>query len=159
MNIFVLDTDVTKCAQAHLDKHCVKMILESTQLLNNALIANDDSYVPVYKQTHKNHPASLWTAQSLQNFEWLNDLALALCKEYTYRYGKTHKCQAILERFHTSVSKLKIPNIGLTPFAKCMPNQYKVEDPVASYRNYYRADKAYIAKWTKRSVPDWWKVK
>jgi hypothetical protein len=29
-------------------------------------------------------------------------------------------------------------------------------NPVESYRNYYRGDKAYIAKWTKRSVPNWW---
>ena len=156
MNIFVLDTDVIKCAQAHLDKHTVKMILESTQLLNNALIANDSTYIPVYKQTHKNHPASLWTAESLQNFEWLNDLALALCVEYTYRYGKTHKCQSILEQFNSTLSKSKMSNIGMTPFIKCMPDQYKVDDVVESYRNYYKGDKAYIAKWTKRNVPDWW---
>lgn len=156
MNVFVLDLDVKRCAQYHLDKHCVKMILESTQLLNNALIANDDSYVPVYKQTHKNHPASLWASQSLQNFEWLNNLALALCTEYTYRYGKIHKCQSMLEQFDVSSSKIKISNIGMTPFAKCMPDKYKVDNAVESYRNYYREDKAYIAKWTKRDQPEWW---
>jgi hypothetical protein len=156
MNIFVLDTDVKKCAQYHLDKHCVKMILESTQLLNNALIANDSAYIPVYKQTHKNHPASLWASGSLQNFEWLNDLALALCVEYTYRYGKRHKCESIIHDLKLSSSRIKIPSKGLTPFAKCMPDHFKVDDAVESYRNYYRGDKAYIAKWTKRSQPDWW---
>lgn len=156
MNIFVLDLDVKRCAQYHLDKHCVKMILESTQLLNNALIANDDSYVHIYKQTHKNHPASLWASQSLQNFEWLNNLALALCTEYTYRYGKIHKCQSMLEQFDVSSSKMKISNVGIMPFAKCMPDKYKVDDAVESYRNYYRGDKAYIARWTKRDPPEWW---
>ena len=156
MNIFVLDTDVTKCAQYHLDKHCVKMILESTQLLNNALIANDSAYVPIYNQTHKNHPASLWAGKSRSNFDWLNKLAIALCTEYTHRYGKTHKCQPMILAFPVSSSRIKIPDLGLTPFALCMPDQYKVPDPVESYRNYYRGDKAYIAKWSKRETPEWW---
>ena len=156
MNIFVLDTDVTRCAQAHVDKHCVKMILESTQLLNSALIANDDSYVPVYKQTHKNHPASLWVSKSRDNFDWLNRLALALCSEYTYRYGKTHKCQSLITSFPISSARVRIPELGLTTFALCMPDQYKTNDAVESYRNYYRGDKAYIAKWSKRPQPDWW---
>jgi hypothetical protein len=156
MNIFVLDADVKKAAQYHVDKHCIKMILETTQLLNNALITYDKSYVPVYRQTHKNHPASIWASQSRENFGWLLNLGLALCEEYTYRYSKTHKCQSILSNFYSDASKLSIPNIGLAPFVKCMPDQYKVDDPVQSYRNYYKGDKAYIAKWTKRNVPDWW---
>ena len=157
MNIFILDTDVVKCAQYHVDKHCVKMILESTQLLNNAMIAHDSSYDPVYRQTHKNHPASLWTATSQQNFDWLTSLALALCNEYTYRYGKEHKCQSIIESFINSNSRLIMPQIVLTPFALCMPDQYKVSDAVQSYRNYYLGEKAYIAKWSKRQAPEWWK--
>jgi Pyrimidine dimer DNA glycosylase len=156
MNIFVLDTDVVKCAQYHLDKHCVKMILESTQLLNNALITHSMSYAPIYRLTHKNHPASIWTSLSRENFDWLTDLGLALCDEYTYRYGKTHKCQEYIQHFKDSHHRLVIPCHGLMPFVKCMPDHYKVVDPVESYRNYYRGDKAYIARWTKRSTPEWW---
>lgn len=156
MNIFALDTDVVKCAQYHLDKHCVKMILESTQLLNNALITHNIFYTPIYKPTHLKHPASIWTTLSKENFDWLTNLALALCDEYTYRYNKKHKCQEYIEYFKASSHRLQIPSRGLMPFVKCMPEQYKVEDPVESYRNYYRGDKSYIAKWTKRSVPQWW---
>jgi hypothetical protein len=156
MNIFVLDTDVKRCAEYHLDKHCVKMILESTQLLNNALSTYNASYTPIYKPTHKNHPASIWTVLSRENFDWLTNLALALCNEYTHRYGKIHKCQEIIEYFKTSSHRLQIPPGNLIPFVKCMPDQYKVADAVESYRNYYRGDKAYIAKWTKRSIPEWW---
>ena len=36
MNIFFLDTDVKKCAEYHVDKHVVKMILETCQLLYTA---------------------------------------------------------------------------------------------------------------------------
>jgi hypothetical protein len=156
MNIFVLDKNITRCAEYHVDKHVVKMILESTQLLNNALIANDPSYVPVYRQTHKNHPCSLWSSKSRSNFDWLVDLSLALSEEYTYRYSKIHKCTSIIKQFKKSQSRLQIPDVGLTEFAKCMPDPYKVDDPIESYRNYYRTDKAYIAKWSKRNIPVWW---
>jgi hypothetical protein len=36
MNIFYLSHDPVQCAQWHVDKHCVKMILESAQLLSTA---------------------------------------------------------------------------------------------------------------------------
>jgi len=36
MNIFILDEDLEQCAKAHVDKHCVKMILESAQMLCTA---------------------------------------------------------------------------------------------------------------------------
>ena len=39
-----------------------------------------------------------------------------------------------------------------------MPIDYKVDDIVESYRNYYRGDKAHIAKWTNREVPEWWNI-
>lgn len=156
MNIFVLDYDVNKCAQYHLDKHCVKMILETTQLLNNALIKHDSLYSPVYRETHKNHPCSLWAAESIDNFEWLVKLGLALSNEYTFRYNKIHKCHDILKELQQSISLDKFPKVGMTPFRKCMPEQYKCEDAVDSYRKYYKYDKSYIAKWSKREVPEWW---
>ena len=36
MNIFYLSHDVDECARFHVDKHVVKMILESAQLLSTA---------------------------------------------------------------------------------------------------------------------------
>jgi len=158
MNIFVLDIDVIKCARYHNNRHCVKMILETTQLLNNALIKNNAQYAqqPIYKQTHQNHPASIWCSSSLSNFQWLTDLGLALCEEYTYRYNKIHKCQNIIKKFNISQEKLSISDNGLTPFAKCMPDQYKVDDAVQSYRNYYISEKIHLAKWKNRSIPFWW---
>ncbi|CAB4196930.1 hypothetical protein UFOVP1290_450 [uncultured Caudovirales phage] len=156
MNIFLLDSDITLCAQYHVDKHCVKMILEYTQLLNNALIKHNISYEPVYRQTHKNHPASIWTAESYDNFDWLSSLAIELCGEYTHRYNKIHKCQSLIEFFRESDYKSKLPKCGMTDFKLCMPDLYKVDSAVESYRNYYRGDKTHIAKWSKRNVPDWW---
>jgi hypothetical protein len=156
MNIFALDHDTKLCAQYHVDKHCVKMILETTQLLNNALIVHDSAYVPIYRQTHKNHPASLWAAENISNFSWLLNLGLDLCSEYSFRYHRRHKCQDILEGFKNSSSRHKLPSGVLTSFRMCMPEPYHTNDPIRSYRIYYRQDKAYIAKWTNRVVPDWW---
>jgi hypothetical protein len=156
MNIFALDENTKLCAQYHVDKHVVKMILESTQLLNNAFIKHDLSYQPVYRQTHKNHPASLWAAENMSNFDWLLNLSLDLCSEYTFRYHKRHKCQNILESFRDSSSRYKLPSGSLTTFRMCMPEAYHTVDPIKSYRIYYRQDKAYIAKWTNRLTPDWW---
>jgi hypothetical protein len=154
MNIFVLDLDFNKCAQYHADRHCVKMILEGAQLLNNAIQQHNPDFSKIYKVTHKNHPASKWASTNRANFNWLNNLVLALCKEYTYRYGRIHKCQSILEYFATS--EFNIPIGELTPFAQCMPEIYRQTNAVEAYREYYRKEKQHIAQWKNRPIPYWW---
>lgn len=149
-----MDTETVRCAQYHVDKHVVKMILETTQLLNNARIKHNPNASRIYRETHKNHPATIWTAQTRSNFNWLCNLGLALCEEYTYRYGKTHKCQEIITYFDKS--DFYLPKGNLTPFAQCMPDIYRCDDAVQAYREYYRKEKADIAKWSKRSIPEWW---
>ena len=154
LNIFVLDTNIKCCAQYHVDKHIVKMVLETTQLLNNSIFINNKQAILPYKITHLNHPATQWASTNKANFRWLNQLGLALCQEYTYRYNRRHKCQDILEYF--SASEFKIPEGELTPFIQCMPDQYRQADPVLAYREYYRKEKRDFAKWTKRPNPEWW---
>lgn len=152
MNIFILDTDIQKCAQYHCDQHVVKMILESVQLLCTAL--NKKGFVTPYKSTHLNHPSVLWVEESYDNFLWLKQLALALNEEYKFRYNKQvdHKSIAILH----SISAHSFPAIGLTRFPQAMPDNYKVQnDAVKAYRHFYIGDKAKFAKWTKRAVPHW----
>ena len=155
MNIFILDTDIELCAKYHCDRHIVKMILETTQLLNNARIKHNPNASHVYKETHKNHPCTLWCSQTDSNFKWLNNLGLELCKEYTKRYNKTHKCESILTYFKEM--DFYIPKGDLTPFVQCMPEQYKADDAVTAYRNYYLGEKKSFAKWTNCEVPYWWK--
>mgnify|MGYP000607032860 CR=1 FL=1 len=98
MNIFFLDDDIKKCAQYHCDKHVVKMILETAQLLCGVhhMIDQVTDQVP-YKLSHKNHPCSIWSRESLSNYLYLCELGLELCYEYTYRYGKKHKSQSVIE--------------------------------------------------------------
>jgi len=154
MNIFVLDLDVKKCAEYHNDKHVVKMILESAQLLCGVHHMTDSisNEIP-YKLSHKNHPCSIWARESITNYLWLCELGLELCYEYTYRYGRRHKSQEVIE--WCVINKPNITDKGFTEPPKAMPNQYKVKSVVESYRNYYLGDKAYFSKWKNRKTPKW----
>ena len=156
MNIFILDKDVKKCAQYHCDKHVVKMILETAQLLCGVhhMTAHDTAHVP-YKLSHKNHPCSIWTRESLSNYIYLCELGLELCNEYTYRYGKRHKSLDVI--LWCIINRPKISDKGFTEPAKAMPDEYKVEDVVESYRNYYRGAKMGFAVWKNSHEPKWLK--
>ena len=152
MNIFVLDIDVHRCAEAHNDKHVVKMVTESAQLLSSAVrLSGIDAG---YKLTHKNHPCAIWTRESLSNWHWLCILAGALNDEYKYRYNKlvNHKAYDVI----TSLPTPALPDIGPTPFRLAMPDKYKGDDPVIAYRNYYMGEKRHIAQWRNRPIPAWW---
>jgi len=157
MNIFILDKDIKKCAQYHCDKHVVKMILETAQLLCGVHHMTDQvtDQVP-YKLSHKNHPCAIWSRESLSNYLYLCDLGLELCKEYTYRYGKRHKSQDVIEWCVTN--KPNICDKEFTEPARAMPNEYKVDSVVESYRNYYIGEKSKIAVWKNRETPEWFNV-
>ena len=59
MNIFVLDKNPRIAAEMHCDKHCVKMILETAQMLSTAHRVYDTPQAEnVYKQAHLNHHKS-----------------------------------------------------------------------------------------------------
>ena len=176
MNIFYLDHNPTKCAEMHVDKHCIKMILEYAQLLSTAhrvldgtqhiglsktgrrrtvLALPDSRDAILYSATHINHPSAVWVRQSARNYLWLFDMFVAVLKEYTYRYGKIHKCAVLLEPL-AGLPK-NIPHNGRwsepTP---AMPDQYKVPgDSILSYRNYYIGEKQRMFSWKKRETPDW----
>lgn len=86
MNIFILDNDVSKCAMYHCDKHVVKMILESAQMLSTVI--RESGIDCGYKITHLNHPCTIWTRESLSNWKWLRNLVEALNQEYKFRFEK-----------------------------------------------------------------------
>jgi hypothetical protein len=152
MNIFVLDENPAVCAEYHCDKHVVKMVLETAQLLSN--VAPGALYM--YKQTHLNHPCSKWARESYGNFVWLYELGIALASEYTFRYGKEHKSLEVIRLAKTLVQVGDFNTQIRTPFAQAMPDQYRnYEDAVEAYRNYYRGEKKVFAKYTKRSIPSW----
>jgi hypothetical protein len=145
MNIFYLDKDPVKAAKHLYNKHVVKMVLESAQLLCTAhlLLDGEDADVP-YKATHKNHPSAIWARESAANYAWLYDHMMAIGEEYTRRYGKKHltilKCEGPLSKFPGGIL-----DTGLTPMPQCMPDEYKVPgDSVAAYWNYYINGKSHL---------------
>lgn len=160
MNIFILDIDPFKAASMQCDKHVVKMILESAQMLCTAHRELDGTEellgVRLYKSTHKNHPCSVWVRESKTNYMWLHSHFIALCDEYTKRYSKVHLTDTKFRR-SLSIAPKNIPVInGLSPFRMAMPDEYKSDNIVESYRNYYQSKtKAFNMKWTKSSIPEW----
>ena len=154
MNIFVLDRDLVKSAQAHVDKHIVKMPLETAQLLCTARheLGGDPDDIP-YRKTHANHPCSIWARKSLLNYTWLCDMGIELCREYTYRYGKTHKCEAVIQDCMANTPEFD--HIDLTEHAQAMDEEYRLSDPVLAYRNYYNKAKSHLHSWKNRQTPIW----
>lgn len=177
MNIFILDNDIDKCAEYHVDKHIVKMPLEAAQMLcTTHWIDKFIGYAPrklnkeelqtlrevksiepreyPYLPTMHNHPCTIWARESLDNYEWLYCYALALNDEYGYRYGKSHKSvQEVVLRLPDPVH---LPRTGRTPFAMAMPDDLKSDNAIQSYRQFYHKDKAKFASWKFRNKPEWW---
>jgi len=152
MNIFFLSLIPRICALLHVDKHVIKMILESCQLLCGAHYMSDSNYKPVYKLTHKNHPSAIWVRESVTNYNWLVEMSLELCKEYTYRYGKVHKCEEYIQQL--KINKPPIEDKGFTQPRLAMPDIYKGSDSVEAYRAYYFFEKRKLFHWKKRNMPN-----
>ena len=145
MNIFYLHRDPVKAAQYQYNKHVVKMILESAQMLCTAHheIMGDDAYVP-YKKAHYNHPSTIWTRENAYNYIWLYKHMMALGDEYTKRYGKVHlsytKCDPYLRYLPGG-----LPYTGFTQPPQAMPDEYKDPCSVKAYWNYYIGEKYIVA--------------
>jgi hypothetical protein len=145
MNIFYLDKCPEKAARLQYNKHVVKMILESAQMLCTAhhCIMGEDADVP-YKAAHKNHPSTVWARQSGENYTWLYRHMMELGREYERRYGKKHlsiiKCEDPL-----SILPGGILETGLTKMPQCMPDEYKDKCSIQAYWNYYIGEKHVVA--------------
>jgi hypothetical protein len=177
MNIFVLDNDPRVAAQNLCDKHVVKMILESAQLLSTAHRYLDGTvstklgkggrkyttYIHpnpitdgfIYRSTMINHPCTIWTRHTTSNYDWLANHAIEMCHEYTSRYGKIHTSYNLLTWLQEK-KPLGLPIGPLTPFAQAMPDIYKNTDAVEAYRAYYIGAKARFARWKNNKIPQWW---
>lgn len=161
MNIFFLHIDPEQCAQMHVDKHVVKMITESVQILcsvHHVCGSADKNFKVPYKITHKNHPSCIWTRDSLSNYIYLTKLAMELCKEYTYRYNKIHKGHEYIEQLINNLPDLE--DKGFTVPRQAMPEMYKYEKEdttfehvIESYHSYYFFEKQHIFKWKNRPTP------
>lgn len=172
MNIFYLDEDPVKCAKMHTDRHCVKMILEYAQLLCTShhcidreldpetgfvIFHNEDIKHKLYKETHYKHPSAIWARSSTQHYNWLYQLFIAVCDEYTYRYGKVHKSDTKLREILKNPPKL-LKDKGFKQPTQAMPMVYKMKDSIDAYQLYYNRQKRVSrdgkrSTWTKREIP------
>ena len=157
MNVFVLDQDPRVCARYHNDKHVVKMILETAQLLCGVHHVTESNLDVPYGLSHKNHPCSIWARKCLENYIWLCELGMELSTEYTHRYGRRHKSQDIIEWCLINLPNL--PEFGrITEQPKAMPDECKTDDVVESYRRYYIMEKRGFCNWKNREIPNWYKI-
>ena len=155
MNIFYLDPDPAICARYHCDKHVVKMILESAQLLSTAIHDACPGMQGLYRPTHKSHPCAIWARQGRKNYEWLLNLTYWLGEEYRHRFGKTHKTvREVFSLLKEGLALLDSSNPFTEP-PQCLPEQYRQASTVQAYREYYLHEKKRFAKYTDREYPAW----
>lgn len=111
----------------------------------------------LYWGVHPKHPCTVWTGASFHNFLWAYNHGVALCAEYTLRYGRAHRSLKVIEdAYQYALTHKKGGSVEQTPFPQAMPDQYKHKNAVTAYRNYYLGEKRRFAKWTKRTPPNWW---
>ena len=179
MNIFALTKDPVLSAQQMLDKHIVKMPTESCQMLHTNCLYflfwechGREPSLRELKQFHKeshfnylmkpamlNHPSTIWARQNKANYMWLYNHAIALCKEYTFRYGKIHGAEKRIEDSFT----FSYDEEDLTPVSIAMADIYRLPKEkhswdfvIKSYRHYYLQGKWDFATWKKNRRPEWW---
>jgi len=185
MNLFLLNKNIQECVKNLCDKHVVKMILETAQILycawhvRSPLPAYDHMLQP-YKKTHVNHPISVWVRHCEEHYQWTCMYGLLLCYEYTYRYKKIHKTQIHLERLlnwgfppkHLPEPVVKkqskewvyattgIP-ITFQYFPLCMDESSYIRteygyDAVESYKHYYQTKAdKFKMEWRHSEKPQW----
>lgn len=162
MNIFVLDSCPTLAAMDLCDKHLSKMLLESCQLMCTAknILDPNNKFEGQYRTTHANHPCAIWTRASTGNFRWLLDHAWSISLQYSAAYEKNHKSNEVLKKLTDWQSESDFyyyfGTNERTPHPQCMPDEYKDQNTVQAYRNYYIGSKARFAKWKNRPEPIWW---
>jgi len=130
MNIFVTSPCPVESAKYLDDRRLNKMILESAQMLCTALW-HYGIQAP-YKQTHKNHPCSVWTRTTRGNYKWLLNHLIALCDEFTKRRNKIHKTSTHIK--FLSDMDIHIPTGSQQPFVNCTTDYKHISNIHEAYR-------------------------
>lgn len=178
MNNFFLDRNPKVAARYHIDKHAVKMPTEYMQMMCTAhRVLDGDEYYDrtangrrikrwkhfdavkeeaLYKASHVNHPANVWIRKSTYHYLWFYELWLFTAKEYQKRYGREHATVEVGRRCGIAAPPMNLYDEPWEEPPACMPDEYKTDDIVESYRNYYRGDKVRFATYKNR-VPEFMK--
>ena len=164
MNIFFLDKTPEGSAEMLCDKHVPKMLLESAQMLSTVVRKYEENgkstlAEPIYKSAYPKHPMTIWVGTTKDNFNWALENAVWINNEYEYRFKKKHKSFNVIQNIIDFELDAHIPDGDMTTPPQCMPDEYKLNRLlyVSAYRDYYKGEKEYFAKWEKgRSEPKWW---
>ena len=153
MNTFILAETPEESAAYHCNKHVVKMILESAQMLCAAhwlhLLKDKEKTIsdfkrirdaqdwalkntkpdlqPPWKMSHVRHPCTVWTAENYSNYTWQLKLCKSLLKEYEERYSRSHK-STIVANWLEANKPLNIKKAPMSNFPVCMKEEFKVFD-------------------------------
>jgi hypothetical protein len=116
----------------------------------------------LYKAVHHYHPCTVWTCETNSNYNWHYKHFVALCDEYTYRYGKVHatdtKLRTLLKRppVMTNYSNDRTPfRLAMADYPECIA----LGDPIQAYQAFYQTKQdRFTMAWTKRDIPEWFNV-
>lgn len=176
-----------KSAEQQCDKHINKMYIETAQILSTAHRLLDGQFTIVadkktgkakkhwdlflgrddfegeqilYKVAHRHHPCVIWSMETDSNYRWLWHHCYALSLEYQHRYGKMHKTDTVMWALRDSPVNISIG--PLTPFKLAMKSNPECMidgNAVESYRRFYMTkQKRFKMVWTKRNIPEWFKL-
>ena len=176
MNIFFLSRRLRRSAKYHCDEHVRKMQIEAAQLLYGVLWKYDpsgnwrttapwkcDKTQRGYRLFTANHPMQLWVAESLGNYVYCVGYGLALCAEFTRRYGKIHSTEEHLRWLSMNYPK-QIPRGPMTPVPLCINKGTKgvvtkresdMQVVIKTYRRFYTQDKTFATYEKGRAAPKW----
>ena len=167
MNIFFLHRDPQWAANALCDKHVPKMLLESAQMLSTAVhqhqsefqkkLCDEEKKVTpnsLYKSAYPNHPMTKWVGFNRDCFRWALENAVFISQEYCKRFKKLHKSSAVINTIYDNNYIDDIPDGFFKEPPQCMPDEYKCDDYIQSYKNYYVGEKKRFAKYTAVDTPD-----
>jgi len=160
MNIFYINEDPILAARELADDHIRKMQIESAQMLCTTFW-HFGRWAP-YKKCFFNHPSTKWVRESIEHFNWLLIHGLEICEEFEKRYGKIHATKNTLIWCQTNRNALNglIPTNSFVPPPQCMPEEYKKQDTLEAYRNFYILDKIGVKKLNYNKLnnqPEWTK--
>ena len=174
MNIFVTSPSPWESAVTLPDKHIVKMPLETCQML--AIVCSDKwghnfGTIPkadgtpyaTDKGAFRNHPCTIWANEFVTNWQWLLAHGLAMCDEYTARYGKVHTCQKTLlaaKEILPTADPQGRSGKDTTPFVFAGPDEFKLDTSISIFDKYkmYIASKPWVCDNYLRlphRKPDW----
>ncbi|AFF28192.1 gp194 [Sphingomonas phage PAU] len=152
MNIFFLDNDETISASLYTDKHIIKMITETCQMLSTYAHEKFENHpVELYKPTHRNHPCTKWLFESTNNVIRLCNIGIALVSEYHYRFGKLNNFYKAKQILHYVSFRILDCSFELGTELPCVVAEYDENLSVfENYEKYYITHKLQNAKFTNR---------